>query len=289
MKKLTSIALSSASALLLSSSAMAWDVWDYEGTAPRELHSTKSVIPANPSPQCNPGTSCQILNPGTEDGQVFAVIKMDNKTPGGADGSGTPVAECYTTTPADYTGSLDLNGNPTWNGSTGDYGKVTRLWQFLHAPAGGPIYDNISQDVIPDIMNICTNAEGKIVSGNYGFFTFVGFNVYSITTYDGDDRFAITFENGTRGNSNENVPTAAEAAQVIADFNAGTLNFADTYGATNDWIVGSLVNFAYETCDILYECGQFNKAVPVPAFAAAALGLGLIGITLVTGRRRAIK
>ncbi len=42
---------------------------------------------------------------------------------------------------------------------------------------------------------------------------------------------------------------------------------------------------AYLTCDVDFECGQFGKSVPVPAFAAAALGLGLFGITYLSGRR----
>lgn len=42
------------------------------------------------------------------------------------------------------------------------------------------------------------------------------------------------------------------------------------------------------TCDIEGECGQFSKSVPVPAFAAATLGLGLVGITYLTSRRRKI-
>ena len=58
---------------------------------------------------------------------------------------------------------------------------------------------------------------------------------------------------------------------------------------SNNCLVSSWQYLAYLTCDIDYECGQFGKSVPVPAFAAGVLGLGLFGITYLTSRRRSVR
>lgn len=48
------------------------------------------------------------------------------------------------------------------------------------------------------------------------------------------------------------------------------------------------LNWKYFTCDPKDPCGASGKAVPVPALAAATLGLGLVGITYLTSRRRQV-
>lgn len=57
----------------------------------------------------------------------------------------------------------------------------------------------------------------------------------------------------------------------------------------NGCLVSGWQYMSYQTCDIEYECGQFGKSVPVPAFAAGLLGLGLMGITFLTSQRRSIR
>lgn len=62
---------------------------------------------------------------------------------------------------------------------------------------------------------------------------------------------------------------------------------------TGDFSMGPFATFSNFTALGYITAGVADigssKAVPVPAFAAAALGVGLVGITVLTGRRRQVK
>lgn len=75
--------------------------------------------------------------------------------------------------------------------------------------------------------------------------------------------------------------SGAPAASVPSPYLAG--------GSTYSCELSNVQEIRYNTCDVSDECGQFGKSVPVPAFAAGALGLGLLGVTYLTSRRRTVK
>lgn len=87
--------------------------------------------------------------------------------------------------------------------------------------------------------------------------------------------------------------TEAEAVTDFAisvDFDqTAVANYLTSTPLSNSCQVSSWQHLAYLTCDVTYECGQFGKSVPIPAFAAGALGLGLMGVTYLTSRRRRVR
>lgn len=294
--------------LMAASSASAWDTWEFSGYASLELHHTSSFATAGddtgwgagqfgdgttvPSdPACYLGSQCDtILGNLPVEAQVLFTIQ--NKTLGNdpigngqVDPAAPSVSECYTVLPSDY----DASGNLV----SGDIGAIERIIQHLHAPTLIPAApqprNSTSLNVVPDIFDICTDEEGKIESGYLGFFTSIPNNptVWSITSFD--TRTAVSFANGSAGNQFQNVPTQADADAIAASLASGVTPPIAPYGAANDWVFTGAGPIGYQTCDITTSCGNGGKAVPMPAFAAAALGLGLVGVTLLTGRRKSMK
>lgn len=125
-----------------------------------------------------------------------------------------------------------------------------------------------------------TDATGKITSGylygDSGFGSPAGTVGVFILEADGTKELRTY-----RGGSSQLILACA------IDINADPSTcWTDDPGTPLDGPAGAS-SFAYITVPMVE--GSLNKAVPVPAFAAAALGLGLIAITVLTGRRRQIK
>lgn len=300
-KSILSAAIAASTAALMSSGAMAWDSFEWDGGASKEYHHTKGVFPGDAygpgtptDPGCAPGNLCDTLA-GPQGVEASSFIIINNKTLGAKGPNNTPQQEdCYTFLSSDY----DASGNPDPGAANfGDYQSIlrtdTHLWIPSLAPtAPGIITQNTENpDTYPDIHDICTDAEGKITGGWYGFFALNPLSQPRFVITDWDQNWSIGFGNGTTGTQFQSVPTIAEVKTILTDVIAGNVPAAGYtgYGPLGDWEVTGVAQVAYETCDPNFECGQFGKSVPVPAFAAAALGLGLLGITYLTGRRRAIK
>lgn len=295
-------------ALSLAGTTMAWDTWEFSGYSSLELHHTSSFATAGDNtgwgtgqfgdgttvpddPACYLGGQCdQILGNLPVEAQVLFTIQ--NKTLGNdpigngqVDPAAPSVAECYSVQSSDYDGTGTL--------VSGDIGTVERLIQHIHAPTLNPLApqprNSTALNVTPDLFDLCTDEEGKITGGYLGFFTQVPNNptVWSITSFD--SKMAVSFANGTAGTQFQNVPTAAEADAIAASLASGTTPAVAPYGAANDWVWTNAGPIGYQTCDITAACASGGKAVPMPAFAAVALGLGLIGATVLTGRRRKVQ
>ena len=152
-------------------------------------------------------------------------------------------------------------------------GIVTQEVSRVFLPALPAEIDN-GTGVEPTAWDLTTDVQGKITGGwvfNESNSPSTGEPVYNFNSFD--KRRAITLNVCTGGE-----PTIGDAEAVM---DGGAVPAGCTLTHHGD--------LAYETCDLTDECGQLSKSVPVPAFAAAALALGLAGITLVTSRRRSIK
>lgn len=147
---------------------------------------------------------------------------------------------------------INRNYNPIANATgTGGSGSTVEVCDLMQAP------------------------NGKILSGHY-----VSQSVYNGTTFD--VFYSLSLRKAVSMEGCTTPPTPAEA---ITSF---SLVDPSTY-AINSCVIASFANLNYHTCDTTLECGQFEKSIPVPAFAAATLGLGLVGLTYLSGRRRKIK
>ena len=159
---------------------------------------------------------------------------------------------------------------------------------WLHSPANtNPLggRDIPLTTTFSDFSNYTTDANGKITSGvvvadsDFTSLSTIGvffFPEQRIRTYRGDT--TSSFYNNACAT---NLGVSFEACIAI---NPST-DPADQ--AANPSIVpASEQDFDYLTADV---SGTSSKAVPVPAFAAAALGLGLVGVTIASGRRRSLK
>ena len=302
--------------MLMSSGALAWDSWDLDGGASQEYHITTAVVQqpgagyaalgqpggASVTVKCAPLEPCDtIYGSGGLQAQSFIII--NNKTIGSPGTGVVDTQDTYTFLSSDY----DASGNPdTASPNFGDYQSIWRPQSHGYLPTIFPpviaqgVTQQIPQSVLdpqgvyPDVFEITTNAEGKITGGWYAFTAVnqAGEPRLIITDWDQSPIQAIGFASGTIGDDFSGLPTIAEVKSILADINAGnppTAGYGAVYGPNADWKIQGVLDVSYETCDITFECGQFGKSVPVPAFAAASLGLGLLGITYLTGRRRAIK
>ena len=283
MKKSTlAMAVAASSAALMSTSAVAWDVFDWQGSSAQEFHELQVDSPGSDDPlQCGPG--CAFFN-GPGGGEIKTGFLVDNlydasgNGPGEGNGGLGAIAECYDAEPE----RIALGG--------GGHAHLPTP----QVPALVPENSTAATDGITmDVTTMCTSAEGKIVSGTNVYSLAVGVGVFAAFTYDFDNRYQIAFVGtgpmGSGGDAN-NLPTIDDAAAIFADITDGTIP-TGTFGATNTWAFSSGAPFAYLTCDLdpSYDCATTGKAVPVPAFAAAALGLGMVGVTFLTSRRRAVK
>lgn len=309
MKKsiLAAAVAATGASLLMSGGAMAFDSVNWQGGAEKAYHQTQATGPDIGSIGCIAGTCTDpdFGGPG-DNGEFSSHIIITNKTLGGPLAAYTPTVDCYTYTEADYI--FDASGNAIADGSSANISDMTKILRtnndnyvpgLIPAYAGAGFQNTGNVDAIPTRANLCTDAEGKITGGTYGFFAtgITGINSYVIS--DWDARVAAAFQGGTAGVSVPfgNLPTTAAAQAAIATYKSGTAQGPGPYvgpgfdagAGDTPWGLVALIDIAYTTCDTVTECGQFGKSVPVPAFAAASLGLGLLGITYLTGRRRTIK
>ena len=291
-----------AASALISTSAMAFDSVDWQGGALNEYHHTKTTLPTAGSPGCISGNCTNPVLFGTIPGEASSNIIIQNKTAGGPAGAYTPTAECYTFDAADYV--FDASGNAipdvtSPNFLSGDMNAILRTRNNQYVPGINPAIaanqNTGNVDVQPTVADLCTDEEGKITGGYYGFFSLgiTGINSYVVTNWE--RRPAVGFQGGTAGAVSPfgNLPTLAQVNAILDTYETGTTPSIGPYSGPNagagdtPWDAAGVLVVAYDTCDTTTACASAGKAVPVPAFAAAALGLGLMGITLVTGRRRA--
>lgn len=145
-------------------------------------------------------------------------------------------------------------------------------------------------------FNLIHDAEGKIIDGYVVGDTYLPppFDLTilgNITFQDGKGHIFCSFAGGTSGvNFTELGITASLPISAID---------TDPFGACEDQIpaTGSTlvfqdvvkIDYATKECGLNDSCAGAGKAVPMPAFAAATLGLGLLGVTALTGRKRKVK
>lgn len=283
MKKSTlKLAIATASAALLSSSAMAYDVFEWQGSSALEFHEIQVNSPGSDDlVQCGP--NCALFN-GPGGGEIKTGFMIDNlydasgNGPGEGNGGLGAIFECYDAEPE----RIALGGG-------GHAHLPTPQIPSIVPENSGAQTSGITMDV----SNVCTSAEGKIVSGINIYSLNVGNGLQVAFSFDFDNRLQIAFlGNGPQGSGGDvnNLPSFADTAVITADVEAGIIP-SGTFGDTNTWVFSSSAPFAYLTCDLdpRYDCATSGKAVPVPAFAAAALGLGMVGVTFLTSRRRAVK
>jgi len=148
-------------------------------------------------------------------------------------------------------------------------------------PAGGNILLEIPFTSTMQRYEFLTDEEGKITSGFY-LADFVFDGIPFLLYVNIDERFFCGVGGG-----------------VFSDYDMAAVNASAASGSF-DCLAGQLPGFflssaaspaegsalSYNTCDVRDACGGGGKAVPVPALAAATLGLGLVGVTLLTGRKK---
>lgn len=282
-KTFLKIAIASASTLLASASTLAYDVFDWRGSSAQENHFIHVNSPPTGDLLCGPGCAAFNGAGGAELQIGFIVDNLYDIFPGEGSGGVGSVAECYDAAPTRITNTTDGHAHlPT--------PLIPALVPENSGAAGG----------IPMVeVTICTDAEGKIVSGTALYLLNVGSGAFTAAfAYDFDNRLQTawvgTGANGGGGNTNM-PPTIAEVGGIHAGFLADTPVApapGDTFGGDDTWAWSSSAVFAYLTCDTdpQFTCTGISggKAVPVPAFAAAALGFGLVGVTLLTSRRRQV-
>ena len=245
------------------------------------------------------------------------VMKIHNKTGDFAPGVNSPVADDYRN-PAvlDASGNVVYEGDPLADGTDADptvvigftpvfdsSGNVIGLTPitetqprvslglaFSYAPnalgANVPFtFENGTGDV-PTQYHLETAVEGKLQPNSYWRTITVTSSGKQTTFFDIGKRGFVNFLNcATDPNYHD------PAVQATID---GIMDGPDTPVTTDPFpgtscVLSGIGTLKYFTCDTGDECGQFAKAVPVPAFAAATLALGLAGITYTSSRRRSIK
>lgn len=292
--------------MLMSGGAMAYDSVNWQGGALKEYHQTMATLPLIGTNACVSGNCTNPAFGTTIPGEALSHIIITNKTIGGPSGAYTPTADCYTYSAADYV--FDASGNAipdtgSANFTSGDMTAILRTTSNTYVPqiaapyAAAGFQNTENLDATPTVSSICTNSEGQITGGYYGFFALgvTGINSYIVTSWD--SKVAVAYQGGTAGAVSPfgNLPSFADTQTLIDTYKSGGTASIGPYpgpaagAGDTSWDLAGFIDVAYTTCDVSTECGQFGKSVPVPAFAAAALGLGLLGITYLTGRRRAIK
>ena len=318
------------SAVALSGSAQAYDTAgiDLTGTAQYELHTILWQSPQWGEKGCptanaaGTGPSLCVVQGGAgiESSTVFSIENQwfvdGNRTaplatsPSAGNGGAVvpnplPVAECYTAAAASanftaldgaFDGTNFTYTNATAAATVGQ-GEMRLLYAFSHRPqalGAAPTYGAYSRSVIdgPGDYQVCTNIEGKIVSGGAVAYTNVPDVANPPGTINVAAYYSFTQRAGMIGLLCSSTPTVADMESTIADFEAGTHTIGTPVNGASGCVSSGWTEVSYLNCDSDSTdsvCGELQKAVPVPAFAAAALGLGLFGITYLTARRRAVK
>lgn len=260
------VALASAAGLAFSGPTLAWDTTTYTGTMPDEYHATMAA-----------GRECINACPGS-DSERFRYYFVANQS------TMTPVVDTVTDC-----SSIDASGNPV---------NWSQVVNYVYSPSSGR--EGGSGGPLPATQAGCeiiSDAEGKALSHqSWQYLAPAGPRPAAIFYLQyGPDTENV--EVGVTGGTISGTPTMAalQAAVTPAVIQAGGNGVGaafNTLPELSGWTSAQIVDFHYLTCDTVYggaECGVGAKAVPVPAFAAGALALGLIATTYVSGRRRSIK
>lgn len=156
----------------------------------------------------------------------------------------------------------------------------------VHSPnntTGGILRDLPLATTFSDLSSYGTDANGKITSGVIiADSDFAG--VGTIGVFFFPEMIVRTFR-GVSTSPEFDVTCATNLGATFSDCGSDILG--GEIDGTNDVIGASEQSFDYVTTPM----GQSDasKAVPVPAYAAAALGLGLVGITIASSRRRTVR
>ena len=207
----------------------------------------------------------------------------------GTSSVGAEMIQIYTVANATSLEGANTQDNYTKTGGP-DLGIVTqefvRVWLPAAVPGTAGVEIPNGTGVEPTSYELFTDINGKILaeaptpgddpdgSGSWFFNESTGLAgdaVYNFTSFK--ERRVITLNACTAP------PSITDAISIMQT--GGPIPAGCSLTQHGD--------FAYQTCDTTDQCGGLDKAVPVPAFASAALALGLAGITLVTSRRRSIK
>lgn len=260
---------------------------------------TNPSAPANPvedhwiqsyTPTDDCGLACQ----GASLQRSELIIHMELNNQSGCMTPGVACSDPGIATTDTYNGSKSGGASTQGGAAIGGTPAVPKLGLFTPAKSGiattAPHYINLGQDDINAFSltdwSFQTNAAGKVTTGHIIGFIDLGPGSQIIGTFNFDTGTLTTYYG-------PEPTTAAEHACLI-----NSPHDADTDGVPttddnceDDLVAGGILsrNAAFSYINAGEEELEFGKAVPVPAFAAAALGFGLIGITVLTGRRRQIK
>ena len=241
---------------------------------------------------------CQGLCTATnaEETEVLGIVNIANAT------GCTPAAT--TCTPAPAVPDTYCGGNLTSTTSCaadypGGFSSNAPVLQTVSVfspqadpSAGNSIESELGQDTapitVPFAWKIETNAIGKITAGWWlADTTFNGVTVIGFVNLS--DSSAGTGASLTTYYSN---PAGIATVDIDCFLDGDSTDCGiDNGGGGADFANGDVVFSNYTDASYITEaCDEISgKAVPMPAFAAAALGLGLVGVTVLTGRRRQVK
>lgn len=237
-------------------SAIAFDSLgaDMHGGSTRELQAFVATVESDDPSVC--GADC--LSNVAYNRIDTLVMAYDNLTPA----AGSTGAATFPQVVDTYTGTCPAGSEPC----AGDPFYMVYDAFLPHLIGAVPVQYDLSPIAHIRRWDFTTGPNGKITDGwvihelTAGFFNtiFVDFTNGTFCTMSGGTAFDVD----------------------VSLLRTSGCNSTGTAPLTWD----STHNFAYVTCDITKECGQFSKSVPVPAFATAVLAIGLFGITALTLR-----
>ncbi|RZV59584.1 MAG: hypothetical protein EX270_01270 [Pseudomonadales bacterium] len=218
---------------------------------------------------------------GTMSGGVAKEIHSTQQITGTNSTGGTCQNSCVTfggdNTEVQSTWSIDnvspAPGNPVIDTSTGS-GPTAAFIHVGHVYLPGPnVNDPSSSGTNYHSHELTSRIDGKIIGGWIRVTTgFNGATFYGLQDYD--DRSSNVY--------------SGCASQPSAD-QIRSMNDGGASTPVAGCVLDTTADLFYLSCDSQTGCGELGKAVPIPAFAAATLALGLAGITYLTSRRRTVK
>lgn len=284
MKKST-LALAVA-ATAVTTGAHAWDniyfnntvdqsVTEYIGQSPVYLHSFQQlagILVCDPVDYAANGGACPAPAGITETQDVIVIS-------GGFDASGNAIA----TATSDVTCT---DTNPLEADALTGLATIVQNGSVLNAGAG--TQQSIGAGVSPDLVacDVQVDSTGKITGGwSHNNTSIPAYGLLIDSYRDYGNGYTVVLDG------------CSTSPDFVTEVEPQLLNFLvdrdpadfDESALPSGCVLTSMMQVEYLTCDIDNECGQFTKSVPVPAFAAGALGLGLMGITFLTARRRSVR